>query len=73
MTEKTWRNPTRKWPQRIRSHEKLTEDDEFTLAYIGHDWYPPNWHIDPQEDDKEKCEEVERRFKTYFTNYLTNH
>ncbi len=73
MTEETWRNPTRKWPQKIRSHEKLTEDDEFTLAYIGHDWYPPNWHIDPQEDDKEKCEEVEQRFKTYFANYLTNH
>lgn len=73
MTEETWRNPAREWPQEIRSHETLTEDDEFTLFWVGHDWYPPNWHIDPQEGDEEKCKEVEQRFKTYFANYLTNH
>ena len=73
MTEETWRNSAREWPQEIRSHEKLTEDDEFTLAYVGHDWFPSNYHIDPQEGDKEKCKEVEQIFKTYFANYLTNH
>lgn len=73
MTEETWRNSAREWPQQIRSHETLTEDDEFTLFWVGHDWYPPNWHIDPQEGDEEKCKEVEQRFKTYFANYLTNH
>ena len=73
MNEETWRNPAREWPQQIRSHETLTEDDEFTLFWVGHDWYPPNWHVDSQEGDEEKCKEVEQRFKTYFANYLTNH
>jgi hypothetical protein len=73
MTEETWRDPEREWPKEIRSHEKLTDEDKFTIFYVGHEWFPPNFHIDLQEVDQEKCEEVEQRFKTYFANYLTNH
>ena len=72
MTDETWRTPTRVWPRVIREQETLTEEDNFTIAYISHEWVPSNWRINLQEGDKDKCEQLEQKFQIYFSNYLTN-
>lgn len=72
MTYETWRTPTRVWPRVIREQKTLTEEDNFTIAYISHEWVPSNWCVNLQEGDKDKCEQLEQKFQIYFSNYLTN-
>lgn len=76
MTYETWRADFG-WPRLLRNldPEAPATKKEFdeVLSYLSHTWQTSNWWVVPQEGDKEKYEEVERRLKVYFANYLTNH
>ena len=76
MTKETWRDSKREWPLEIRkldpndlnTQEKLEEQ----VAFIGHDWFPDNWHIDPQPQDDEVYEEIQKKILNYFEVSLTS-
>ena len=75
MTEETWRDSKREWPREIRefdtndpnTQEKLEEQ----VAFISHDWFPDNWHIDLQPQDEEIYEEIQQKVLNYFEVSLT--
>ena len=76
MTEETWRTDF-VWLKLLRELDPdapaIQKEFDEVLSYLKRTWETSNWYVVLQEGDKEKCEEVERRFKAYFANYLTNH
>ena len=76
MTELTWRHPLRTWPREIREMDpddpKTQEELESQVAWIGHDWYPPNSSVELQVYDDETCYDIQQKILVYFKNHLTS-
>ncbi len=76
MTEETWRNPRMTWPREIREMDpddpKTQDELESHVAWIGHDWFPPNSHVDVQPYDEEVYASLQSKILTYFKNHLTS-
>jgi hypothetical protein len=76
MTELTWRHPLRTWPREIREMDpddpKTQEELESQVAWIGHDWYPPNSTVELQVYDDEICYDIQQKILDYFKNHLTS-
>lgn len=75
MTELTWRNPRMTWPREIREmnpDDPKTKDElEEHVAWIGHDWYPPNSIVYVQSHDEETQNDLQQKILDYFKNHLT--
>ena len=75
MTELTWRNPRITWPREIREmdpNDPKTKDElEEHVAWLGHDWYPPNSTVEVQVYDDDACYDVQQKILDYFKNHLT--
>ena len=76
MTELTWRHPLRTWPREIREMDpndpKTQEELESQVAWIGHDWFPPNSTVEVQVYDDETCYDIQQKILDYFKNHLTS-
>lgn len=76
MSETTWRNPNMTWPREIREmnpNDPKTKDElEFHVAWIGHDWYPPNSKVYLQPHDEETYKDLQEKILVYFKNHLTS-
>lgn len=76
MTELTWRHPLRTWPREIREMDpddpKTQEELESQVAWIGHDWYPPNSTVELQIYDDETYYDIQQKILVYFKNHLTS-
>lgn len=75
MTELTWRNSYCTWPREIRemdSNDPKTKDKlEEHVAWLGHDWYPPNSIVYVQPHDEETQNDIWQKILNYFKNHLT--
>lgn len=76
MTELTWRNLYCTWPREIREmgpNDPKTKDElDGQVAWIGHDWYPPNSIVYVQPHDEETQNDIQRKILDYFKNHLTS-
>ena len=76
MTELTWRNPRMTWPREIREmdpNDPKTQDElDLQVAWIGHDWYPPNSTVYVQPHDEETYKGIQEKILNYFKNHLTS-
>ena len=76
MTELTWRNSYCTWPREIREmdpNDPKTKDElDGQVAWIGHDWYPPNSIVYVQPHDEETQNDIQRKILDYFKNHLTS-
>ena len=75
MTELTWRNSYCTWPREIREmdpNDPKTKDElEEHVAWLGHDWYPPNSIVYVQPHDEETQNDLQQKILDYFKNHLT--
>ena len=75
MTVETWRNPRMTWPREIREMDpddpKTQEELDLHVAWVGHDWYPPNSIVYVQPHDEETQNEIWQKILDYFKNHLT--
>ena len=75
MTEETWRDSKREWPHKIRelnTNDPNTKKElEEQVIFIGHDWFPDNWYINPQPHDDEIYEKIQQKVLNYFEVSLT--
>lgn len=76
MTVETWRNSDRTWSREIREMDpddpKTQEELESQVAWIGHEWYPPNSTVYVQPHDEETQKDIQQKILTYFKNHLTS-
>ena len=76
MTELTWRNSRMTWPREIREmdpNDPKTQDElDFHVAWLGHDWYPPNSTVYVQPHDEETYKGIQEKILNYFKNHLTS-
>ena len=76
MTVETWRNPRMTWPREIREmgpDDPKTQDElELHVAWIGHDWYPPNSIVYVQPHDEDTQNDLQQKILDYFKNHLTS-
>ena len=76
MTELTWRNFRCTWPREIREMDpndpKTQEELESHVAWISHDWYPPNSTVEVQVYDDDVCYDIQQKILDYFKNHLTS-
>ena len=75
MTELTWRNSYCTWPREIREMDpddpKTKEELDNQVAWIRHDWYPPNSIVYVQPHDEETQKDIQQRILDFFKNHLT--